>query len=138
MVNDAMAKHKQTMEIEKNPHKRSQWAQKMDRWNTALVEVANLKGNDVNGSKYLSLPTRLQYSMASMSSSSIFFENFIFESIGTSVGLQSSMPASLRNLPVGEQTHLLVIHHAEKQILHDTLCHLNKITIPSFYYIGEE
>ncbi|KAL7615522.1 hypothetical protein Lser_V15G03513 [Lactuca serriola] len=46
---DAMAKHKQTMEAEKNANKRSQWAQKMDRWNKALLEVANLKGKDVNG-----------------------------------------------------------------------------------------
>ncbi|XP_042758530.1 disease resistance protein RUN1 isoform X1 [Lactuca sativa] len=46
---DAMAKHKQTMEEETNVNKRSQWAQKMDRWNKALIEVANLKGNDANG-----------------------------------------------------------------------------------------
>ncbi|XP_023746930.2 disease resistance protein RUN1-like [Lactuca sativa] len=46
---DAMAKHKQTMEAETNANKRSEWAQKMDRWNKALIEVANLKGKDVNG-----------------------------------------------------------------------------------------
>ncbi|CAI9269444.1 unnamed protein product [Lactuca saligna] len=46
---DAMAKHKQTMEAETNAYKRSQWAQKMERWNKALTEVANLKGNDVKG-----------------------------------------------------------------------------------------
>ncbi|KAI3739634.1 hypothetical protein L2E82_30044 [Cichorium intybus] len=46
---DAMAKHKQTMEAETNENKRSQLAQKMDRWIKALTEVANLKGNDVNG-----------------------------------------------------------------------------------------
>ncbi|CAI9269428.1 unnamed protein product [Lactuca saligna] len=46
---DAMAKHKQTMEAETNANKRSQWAQKLDRWNKALKEVANLKGNDVYG-----------------------------------------------------------------------------------------
>ncbi|CAH1440649.1 unnamed protein product [Lactuca virosa] len=46
---DAMAKHKQTMEAEINVTKRSQRAQKMDRWNKALTEVANLKGNDVYG-----------------------------------------------------------------------------------------
>ncbi|CAH1420034.1 unnamed protein product [Lactuca virosa] len=44
---DAMAKHKQTMEAETNANKRIQWAQKMDRWNKALTEVANLKGIDV-------------------------------------------------------------------------------------------
>ncbi|CAH1440783.1 unnamed protein product [Lactuca virosa] len=46
---DAMAKHKQTMEAETNANKRSQWAQKMDPWNKALIEVGNLKGNDVKG-----------------------------------------------------------------------------------------
>ncbi|KAL7616807.1 hypothetical protein Lser_V15G03396 [Lactuca serriola] len=46
---DAMAKHKQMMEAETNANKRSQLAEKMDRWNKALIEVANLKGNDVNG-----------------------------------------------------------------------------------------
>ncbi|XP_023746924.1 disease resistance protein RUN1 isoform X2 [Lactuca sativa] len=46
---DAMAKHKKTMEEETNANKRSQWAQKMDQWNKALIEVANLKGKDVNG-----------------------------------------------------------------------------------------
>ncbi|KAL7617147.1 hypothetical protein Lser_V15G03466 [Lactuca serriola] len=46
---DAMAKHKQTMEAETNANKRSQWAQKMDRWNKALIEVGNLKGCDVKG-----------------------------------------------------------------------------------------
>ncbi|XP_023746969.1 disease resistance protein RUN1 isoform X2 [Lactuca sativa] len=46
---DAMAKHKKTMEAEQNAHKKIQWAQKMDLWNKALIEVANLKGKDVNG-----------------------------------------------------------------------------------------
>ncbi|CAI9269416.1 unnamed protein product [Lactuca saligna] len=46
---DAMAKHKRTMEAETDVNKRSQWAQKMDRWNKALTEVANLKGIDVKG-----------------------------------------------------------------------------------------
>ncbi|CAI9269413.1 unnamed protein product [Lactuca saligna] len=46
---DAMAKHKQTMEVETDANKRSQWAQKMDRWNKALIEVGNLKGCDVKG-----------------------------------------------------------------------------------------
>ncbi|KAL7616988.1 hypothetical protein Lser_V15G03507 [Lactuca serriola] len=46
---DAMAKHKQTMEAETNADKRSQLAQKMDQWIKALVDVANLKGNDIKG-----------------------------------------------------------------------------------------
>ncbi|KAL7618267.1 hypothetical protein Lser_V15G03388 [Lactuca serriola] len=46
---DAMSKHKQKMDEETDENKRSQWAQKIDRWNKALIEVANLKGNDVNG-----------------------------------------------------------------------------------------
>ncbi|KAL4561638.1 hypothetical protein LXL04_033808 [Taraxacum kok-saghyz] len=44
---DAMAKHKQTMKEETDAEKRSQWARKTERWNKALFEVANLKGNDV-------------------------------------------------------------------------------------------
>ncbi|KAI3739623.1 hypothetical protein L2E82_30033 [Cichorium intybus] len=47
----AMAKHRQTMETLTDANKKSQWAQKMDQWNNALSEVANLKGNDVNGRK---------------------------------------------------------------------------------------
>ncbi|CAI9269400.1 unnamed protein product [Lactuca saligna] len=46
---DAMAKHKETMEEETNEYKRSQWAQKIVRWNKALIEVSNLKGKDVKG-----------------------------------------------------------------------------------------
>ncbi|CAH1440835.1 unnamed protein product [Lactuca virosa] len=46
---DAMAKHKQKMDEETDENKRSQWGQKIERWNKALIEVANLKGNDVNG-----------------------------------------------------------------------------------------
>ncbi|XP_023746928.1 disease resistance protein RPV1 isoform X1 [Lactuca sativa] len=46
---DSMAKHKQTMDAETNANKRSQWAQKMERWNKALTQVADLKGNDVKG-----------------------------------------------------------------------------------------
>ncbi|KAL7618268.1 hypothetical protein Lser_V15G03389 [Lactuca serriola] len=46
---DAMAKHKQKMDEETDENKRSQWGQKIKRWNKALTEVANLKGNDVNG-----------------------------------------------------------------------------------------
>ncbi|KAL4561648.1 hypothetical protein LXL04_033818 [Taraxacum kok-saghyz] len=46
---DAMAKRKQTMEVETDADERSQWAVKMGRWNKALIEVANLKGKDVKG-----------------------------------------------------------------------------------------
>ncbi|KAL7617003.1 hypothetical protein Lser_V15G03741 [Lactuca serriola] len=46
---DAMAKHRQRMEAETNENKRSQWDQKIDRWNKALKEVADLKGKDVTG-----------------------------------------------------------------------------------------
>ncbi|KAL7616808.1 hypothetical protein Lser_V15G03391 [Lactuca serriola] len=46
---DAMSKHKQKMDNETDENKRKQWAQKMDRWNKALKELANLKGNDING-----------------------------------------------------------------------------------------
>ncbi|CAI9269535.1 unnamed protein product [Lactuca saligna] len=46
---DALFKHNQTMDEEMDENKRRQWAQKIDRWNKALTEVANLKGNDVNG-----------------------------------------------------------------------------------------
>ncbi|KAL7618205.1 hypothetical protein Lser_V15G03640 [Lactuca serriola] len=46
---DALFKHKQTMDEEMDENKRRQWAQKIDRWSKALTEVANLKGNEVNG-----------------------------------------------------------------------------------------
>ncbi|KAL7618263.1 hypothetical protein Lser_V15G03384 [Lactuca serriola] len=46
---DAMSKHKQKMDEETDENKRSQWVQKIERWNKALVEVASIKGNDVNG-----------------------------------------------------------------------------------------
>ncbi|KAL4585120.1 hypothetical protein LXL04_009735 [Taraxacum kok-saghyz] len=46
---DAMAKHKQTMKEETYANKKSQWAQKIDRWTKALTKVADLKGNDVKG-----------------------------------------------------------------------------------------
>ena len=46
---DAMAKHKQTMEEETNANKKNQWAQKIDRWTKALRKVAYLKGKDVKG-----------------------------------------------------------------------------------------
>ncbi|KAL7615525.1 hypothetical protein Lser_V15G03519 [Lactuca serriola] len=54
---DAMAKHKQTMDAEANANKRSQWAQKMDRWNKALTQVADLKGNVLNGRNIVKLET---------------------------------------------------------------------------------
>ncbi|KAL7619299.1 hypothetical protein Lser_V15G03931 [Lactuca serriola] len=46
---DAMTKHRQKMEAETNSSKRCQWAQKIERWNRALTEVADLKGMDANG-----------------------------------------------------------------------------------------
>ncbi|XP_023741131.1 toll/interleukin-1 receptor-like protein [Lactuca sativa] len=46
---DAIAKHKRVMRAEINPNKRSQWAQKVDRWSQALTEVADLKGMNVDG-----------------------------------------------------------------------------------------
>ncbi|XP_076928191.1 disease resistance protein RPV1-like [Bidens hawaiensis] len=48
---DAMAKHRWRMQAESNPEKRSQWAQKIDRWGIALTEVAQLKGKDAKGRK---------------------------------------------------------------------------------------
>ncbi|CAH1440589.1 unnamed protein product [Lactuca virosa] len=45
---DAMDKHRQKMEAETDENKKIQWAQKMDRWNKALIEVADLKGKDAN------------------------------------------------------------------------------------------
>ncbi|KAL7617423.1 hypothetical protein Lser_V15G03796 [Lactuca serriola] len=44
---DAMEKHRQRMEAETDANKRSKLAQKMERWNKALTEVADLKGKDV-------------------------------------------------------------------------------------------
>ncbi|KAL7619243.1 hypothetical protein Lser_V15G02944 [Lactuca serriola] len=46
----SMAKHIQKMEGETNANKRSQLAQKIDGWIRALTEVANLKGENANGS----------------------------------------------------------------------------------------
>ncbi|XP_023745401.1 disease resistance protein RPV1 isoform X2 [Lactuca sativa] len=46
---EAMTKHKQKMDEETDENKRSQWGQKIERWNKALIQVANLKGNDING-----------------------------------------------------------------------------------------
>ncbi|CAI9269576.1 unnamed protein product [Lactuca saligna] len=46
---DAMDKHRHMMEAETNVNKRSQWDEKMLKWNKALRDVADLKGKDVNG-----------------------------------------------------------------------------------------
>ncbi|KAL7618730.1 hypothetical protein Lser_V15G03960 [Lactuca serriola] len=46
---DAMDKYRQKMEAERDENKKCQWAQKIDRWNKALIEVADLKGKDANG-----------------------------------------------------------------------------------------
>ncbi|KAJ9558547.1 hypothetical protein OSB04_013161 [Centaurea solstitialis] len=46
---DAMARHKEKMEVEPNEKKRSQLAQKMKQWENALAEVAVIKGEEVNG-----------------------------------------------------------------------------------------
>ncbi|XP_024965015.1 toll/interleukin-1 receptor-like protein [Cynara cardunculus var. scolymus] len=46
---EAMAKHKERMERETNADKRSQWAQKIDLWNKALTQVADLKGETAKG-----------------------------------------------------------------------------------------
>ncbi|KAL4561366.1 hypothetical protein LXL04_033531 [Taraxacum kok-saghyz] len=45
----SMAGHKQKMEAETNANKRSQLAQKINRWIKALSEVANLKGENADG-----------------------------------------------------------------------------------------
>ncbi|XP_071718662.1 disease resistance protein Roq1-like [Rutidosis leptorrhynchoides] len=45
---DAMAEHKQKMEAETNTEKKSQRAQKMEKWEKALAEVADLKGKVAN------------------------------------------------------------------------------------------
>ncbi|CAH1441371.1 unnamed protein product [Lactuca virosa] len=46
---NAMSEHRKMIEAENDANKRSKWAEKMDRWNKALTEVAGLKGNNVNG-----------------------------------------------------------------------------------------
>ncbi|KAI3739215.1 hypothetical protein L2E82_29614 [Cichorium intybus] len=46
---DAMAEHRQRMEAETDANKRNKLAQKIDGWNKALTEVADLKGKDANG-----------------------------------------------------------------------------------------
>ncbi|CAH1440555.1 unnamed protein product [Lactuca virosa] len=48
-LRDPIAKHRQKMEAETNSNKRSQWSQKIELWNKALREVADLKGKDANG-----------------------------------------------------------------------------------------
>ncbi|CAI9269647.1 unnamed protein product [Lactuca saligna] len=48
---DAMAMHRHRMEAETNANKRSKLAEKMEKWNKALTEVADLKGIDINGRK---------------------------------------------------------------------------------------
>ncbi|XP_035845055.1 disease resistance protein RUN1 isoform X4 [Helianthus annuus] len=47
----AMAVHRQRMEAEVDTEKRSLLAKKIDRWNKALIEVAQLKGMDAKGRK---------------------------------------------------------------------------------------
>ncbi|GJV21696.1 Toll/interleukin-1 receptor domain-containing protein [Tanacetum coccineum] len=42
----AMEEHKQKMEAETNTKKKSEWAQKIDKWKKALTQVADLKGID--------------------------------------------------------------------------------------------
>ncbi|XP_071718519.1 disease resistance protein RPV1-like [Rutidosis leptorrhynchoides] len=46
---DAMAKHQQTMEKETDVEKKSQRAEKMEKWKEALTAVADLKGKDAKG-----------------------------------------------------------------------------------------
>ncbi|KAJ9558662.1 hypothetical protein OSB04_013276 [Centaurea solstitialis] len=48
---EAMAKHKWRMEKEANGEKKSQWAQKIDMWKKALMEVSDLKGEVAKGRK---------------------------------------------------------------------------------------
>ncbi|GJW00736.1 Toll/interleukin-1 receptor domain-containing protein [Tanacetum coccineum] len=44
----AMEEHKQKMEAETNAQKKSEWAQKIDKWKKALTQVSDLKGIDAN------------------------------------------------------------------------------------------
>ncbi|KAK9058311.1 hypothetical protein SSX86_023152 [Deinandra increscens subsp. villosa] len=46
---DAMAKHKVRMEAETDAEKRSQLAQKTEKWKRALTEVADMKWEEANG-----------------------------------------------------------------------------------------
>nr|GEV84673.1 Toll/interleukin-1 receptor (TIR) domain-containing protein [Tanacetum cinerariifolium] len=41
----SMEEHKQKMEAETDVQKKSEWAQKIEKWKDALTEVANLKGH---------------------------------------------------------------------------------------------
>ncbi|KAJ0809839.1 putative TIR domain, P-loop containing nucleoside triphosphate hydrolase [Helianthus annuus] len=47
----AMAQHKERMDAEADAEKRSEWGQKMELWERALTQVANLKGVVANGRK---------------------------------------------------------------------------------------
>ncbi|XP_024983456.1 disease resistance protein RML1A-like isoform X2 [Cynara cardunculus var. scolymus] len=47
----AMRKHKHRMEIETNAKKRSHWAKKVELWNEALMEIADLKGKNSKNRK---------------------------------------------------------------------------------------
>ncbi|GJX35516.1 Toll/interleukin-1 receptor domain-containing protein [Tanacetum coccineum] len=46
---EALFKHRQRMEAEKDEEKKRQAARKLESWTEALKEVADLKGKDVNG-----------------------------------------------------------------------------------------
>nr|XP_043609298.1 disease resistance protein RPV1-like [Erigeron canadensis] len=48
---DAMRQHKNKMEAETDAERKSQRAQKMEKWEKALVEVADLKGVEANGTR---------------------------------------------------------------------------------------
>ncbi|KAI3697197.1 hypothetical protein L6452_30036 [Arctium lappa] len=48
---EAMARHKQRMETETNAERRNIWVKKMELWNKALTEVADLKGKSAKGRK---------------------------------------------------------------------------------------
>lgn len=52
---DAMANHKKKMDAETNAEKKTRWAHKMEKWQKALAEVANLKGEEANGRSLLKL-----------------------------------------------------------------------------------
>ncbi|KAI7742660.1 hypothetical protein M8C21_025548, partial [Ambrosia artemisiifolia] len=43
-----MAEHKQRMESESDEEKRSEWAEKIEKWKKALTEVADIKGKEAN------------------------------------------------------------------------------------------
>ncbi|KAI7742656.1 hypothetical protein M8C21_025544, partial [Ambrosia artemisiifolia] len=48
---DAMAEHKQRMETESDEVKISELGKKIERWKKALTEVADIKGEEANGSR---------------------------------------------------------------------------------------